>query len=64
MDDQNVILVKNVLLQLKFDADLEFDFGWNFEPVLTLGVRTCDITYAVAFVETLNPWVFCAFVNI
>ena len=42
---------------------LEFDFGWDFEPVLTLGVRTCDITYAVAaFVETLNPWVFCAFV--
>ena len=43
---------------------LEFDFGWDFEPVLTLGVQTCDITYAVAFVETLNPWVFCAFVNI
>ena len=43
---------------------LEFDFGRDFEPILTLGVRTCDITYAGAFVETLNPWVFCAFVNI
>ena len=40
---------------------LEFDFGWDFEPVLTVGVRIFDITYAVAFVETLNPWVFCAF---